>query len=220
MTGTICLPTNHLIIIFCVFIGFSAWYIHYDKKKHLDDPNYKYSDHILKSLIKNINQIKEENETQKINKQQNVENMEEKMSDFMEKRLFLNQRDVEVVYNDLIAPERRLPEHSYPTIYVKRGLNIPSRGYPDNYQMLGVLLRNNTESAYSLFGRQTYPGSNQWEYYCIGDGSDIKIPLKVRGDREMDDGQTITVPGTDPTKGDFKVKLYKYDVPRYNPYVF
>ena len=36
----------------------------------------------------------------------------------------------------------------------------------------------------------------------------------------MDDGQTITVPGTDPTKGDFKVKLYKYDVPRYNPYVF
>jgi len=86
---------------------------------------------------------------------------------------------------------------------------------------MGVLLRNNTESAFNLFGRQTFPGSNQWEYYVQGNMKDtqVKIPIKIRGDREIEDGQTVMVPGSDPSKGAYKVKLYNYDAPRYNPFV-
>lgn len=221
MGDTICLPTNHIIIIFCVFIGCAVWYIHNDKKKHLNDPNYNYNDKILTTITKNIDKNNKNNSEKTIEKLENkLENkLEEKISDFMEKRIYLTQRDRDVLYNDLHAPERRMPEYAYPTEYVKRAINMPTRGYPDNYQMLGVCLRNNTESAYSFFGRQKFPGSNQWEYYAIADNSSIKIPIKIRGDREAEDGQTIYIPGTDPSKGDYKLKLYDYDVPRYNPYV-
>ena len=88
--------------------------------------------------------------------------------------------------------------------------------------MLGIVLRNNTETAYNLFGRQTFPGSNQYEYYVQGnmDGNIVKIPIKIRGDREIEDGQGIQIPGTDPAKGAFKVQLYKLDSLRYNPHLF
>ena len=39
MSNQICLPKSHIIIIFCFFIGLSAWYIHNDKKNNLDDVN-------------------------------------------------------------------------------------------------------------------------------------------------------------------------------------
>lgn len=203
MTENICLPKTHLIIILLIFIGSAAWYIHNDKKKHLDDPSYKYNDAILDNLRKTITEIKD------------------KVDIDAERRQYLNQRDRQVVDDTLTAPERRLPEHNYPYNHVKRQINIPTRGLPDSYHLIGLILRNNTESAFNLFGRQTYPGSNQWEYYVQGSMSDtsVKIPLKIRGDREIEDGQTITVPGTDPSKGDYTVKLYNYDIPRYNPYV-
>jgi hypothetical protein len=36
--------------------------------------------------------------------------------------------------------------------------------------------------------------------------------------KEIEDNQIIFIPGTNVTKGDFKVKLYDYDIPRYIPY--
>jgi hypothetical protein len=204
MSENICLPKIHMIIIFIIFIGLTAWYIHNDKKKHINDPNYKYNDMILDNLRKSISELKNKTESYDI-----------------ERKKFLNHRDKEVLYNDFVAPERRQQEYSYPYNYVKNQLNIPSRGLPDNYHLMGVLLRNNTESAFNLFGRQTYVGSNQWEYYVQGNMKDmpVKIPIKIKGDREIEDGQTVVVDGTDPSKGDYKVKLYNFDVPRYNPYV-
>ena len=132
----------------------------------------------------------------------------------------LSVRDHDVLYNDLYPPERRMPIYNYPNQYVKRNINIPTRGLPDNYQMLGIVLRDNTETAYSLFGRQTFPGSTQYEYYIQGnmDGNIVKIPINIKGDKEIEDGQEINIPGTNKRKGDFKVQLYKLDTPRYNPY--
>ena len=202
MTENICLPKTHLTIVLLVFISLAAWYIYRDKKKHLDEPGYKYNDMVLDSLRKTITELKD------------------KVNIDTERRQFLNQRDRQVLNDNLTPPERRLPEHNYPYNYVKSQINIPTRGLPDNYHLIGVVLRNNTESAFNLFGRQTYPGSNQWEYYVQGSMSDtsVKIPINIRGDREIEDGQTISVPGTDPSKGDYTVKLYNYDQPRYNPY--
>lgn len=204
MSENICLPKTHMIIIFIIFIGIAAWYIHLDKKKNMNVPDYKYNDMILDNLRKSINDLENKTESYDI-----------------ERKKFLNHRDKEVLYNDFVAPERRQQEYTYPYNYVKNQLNIPSRGLPDNYHLMGVLLRNNTESAFNLFGRQTYVGSNQWEYYVQGNMKDmpVKIPIKIKGDREIEDGQIVVVDGTDPSKGDYKVKLYNFDVPRYNPYV-
>lgn len=201
MQDNICLPKVHLLIIFAIIIGLASWYIHNDKKKHINEPDYKYNEVLLDNIKQTINQIKERN-------------MDE------ERRIYLNNRDKQVLYNDFTAPERRQPEHAYPYDYVKREINIPTRGLPDNYHLIGIVLRNNTESAFNLFGRQKYPGSNQWEYYVKGSMSDtsVKIPIKIRGDREIEDEQEIEIPGSNLSKGEYKVKLYDYDVPRYNPY--
>lgn len=213
MGENICLPQTHLIIIICVFTGLAVWYIHGEKKKHIGEPEYKYSDQILSKIAKSIAELPE-----KIKEQE----QELVISPELEKRIALAKRDQDVIINDFAPPERRLPAHAYPDRAVREIINVPTRGHADNYQMLGVVLRNNTETAYNLFGRQTWPGSNQYEYYVQGnmDGNIVKIPIKIRGDREIEDGQAVQISGTDPAKGAFKVQLYKLDGLRYNPNLF
>ena len=138
-----------------------------------------------------------------------------------EKRLLLERRDRQAVDDDFKPPERRDPEHSYPTREVRNLINIPSRGMPDNYHSIGTLVRKSDEKILQLFGRQKYPGSNQWEYYATGmdaNGFPNKMPVKVKGDREIEDKQSIDLDWLDKSKGSFEVNLYNYDVPRYNPY--
>ena len=198
MSNVVCLSTNYLLIIFCIFVGFALIYKHFDKEKHIiNDPNYVFEDRILNKVVKKINE-----------------------SNTIDRRLYLNMRDRSVLDDDFVPPERRVPEYLYPFGYVKNQLNIPTRGYPENYQILGVLLRENTETSYNLFGRQTYPGSNLWEYYCENDKfNNVKLPIKIRGDKEIMDGDDVHVPGTDHKNGKFRVKLYKFDVPRYIPVI-
>ena len=225
MSDQFCLAKGHLLIIFCIFIGFSVWYIHNDKKKYLDDPTYKYSDTIVKKLTKTIEKLQNKVNDDLLNKnkekEEKIKYLEKQEQEDIQRRRLLEKRDNDVIYNISTPPERRQPEHAYPFPYVKNQINIPTRGLPDNYHMMGLILRNNTESAFNLFGRQTFPGSNQWEYFVQGllHNNNVKIPIKIRGDREIEDGQTISVPGMDASKGHFKVKLYNYDAPRYNPFI-
>jgi len=202
MHNTICLPLQHLLIILCVFIGFTTIY------------NEKHRQEDLSNNIEQSHppQIKPEVRYIKIE--------EPKLSPDRERREFLNNRDNMVVSNIFVAPERRQPEHSYPYNYVKEQLNIPTRGYPDNYHLQGLVLRDNTETAYKLFGRQKFPGSNQYEYFVqsVMHHNDVKIPIKIKGDKEIEDGQQIMIPGTNKGNGEFKVKLYDYDAPRYIPF--
>jgi hypothetical protein len=51
-------------------------------------------------------------------------------------------------------------------------------------------------------------------------GNIVKIPISINGNREIDDEQIIDIPGTNQTMGSFRVKLYKLNVPRYNPLFF
>lgn len=149
-----------------------------------------------------------------INKNNNFYDQEE-----YERRMFLRKRDQDVLYNDFAPPERRVNIQSYPYNYVKNNFNIATRGYPDSFQLMGIVLRNNGETVYNLFGRQTFPGSSQYEYYIQStlNNNLAKIPISIKGDKEIDDGQHINIPGHN---GKFNVKLYKYDQPRYNPYLF
>ena len=200
MSDNLCLPKTHLLIILCVFMGFTVFYLQFKKK-----PEEK--------VIYKPQQIPQQIPPQYFIVKDNDQS-------FLEKRKALEYRDSQVKYNDFKPPERRVPEYIYPDKNVKQIINIPTRGYPDNYQMLGLLLRENTETVYNLFGRQTYPGSNQYEYYAQGNmhNNNVKLPIYSKGNRELNDGDNIRIPGTDENKGYFKVKLYNLDVPRYNPF--
>ena len=128
---------------------------------------------------------------------------------------YLEYRDKSILYDPLIGPERRVPYDQYPNT-IKNFINIPTRGYPDNYQLLGLLYRDNDEKIVQLYGRPTYPGSNEYEYYATTEqnGFTNKIPFRIKGNREIEDQQHIEIPVL---KGPFKVKLYNYDTPRYYP---
>jgi hypothetical protein len=176
----------------------------------------------------NLNKLENQNKEQlKQNKEQlkqntNINNTNNTINPFIEKRLVLQNRDRMVLYNDLHPPERRDQEYAYPDKYVKSLINIPTRGLPDNYSPMGVLVRKDDEKVLQLYGRQKYPGSNEWEYYVMGnDPSSFpnKMPIQRKNKREIMDKDKIKIHWLDPSKGDFEVNLYDYDVPRYDPYV-
>ena len=218
MSNNICLPKIHLLIILCVFIGLSAWYIHFNKDKQPEYQQALLNQLMYQQLNQQLNQL-----NQPINQQLNQLNqpINQQIDDsFIEKRQILEIRDAEVKYNDFKPPERRVPEYLYPTTNVKQLINIPTRGYPDNYQLMGVLLRENTETAFNLFGRQKYSGSDQYEYYAQGTMHNNTVKLPIHHKKELYDGDEVKIPGTNEENGKFKVKLYKFDVPRYDPFEY
>ena len=198
MSDFICLPKIHLIIILILFIGFIVWSVSNNNEKVL----LKVNDSIRNTLKKNKDNYREE---------------------LIKQKQYIRNRDKHVLNDPMYAPERRVPEYQYPAVSTHSMINIPSRGYPENYQLMGMVMRNETESAYQLFGRQTYPGSSQYEYYVIGasnTGVETKIPITTNGGKEIYNNDTINIPGTNKSRGQFKVNLYNYDLPRYIPSVF
>lgn len=186
---------DNIFIIICIFIAFTVFFM-----QHNEIVNKQKEEEIRKHIEikeKQIDTIKEIND-----------------------RLFLKKRDESVLYDDFFPPERRVPSHQYPNA-IKNNINIPTRGLPDKYQLLGVASRNNTETVFNLFGRQKFPGSNQYEYYVqsTNNNSMYKIPISIKGDKEIEDNMMIHIDTMDHSKGAFTIKLYNYDAPRYNPYV-
>ena len=201
---TVCLSKSHLslILIFVIILVFIY--------KNMNNQKGTFNDKILNKLMKKINQI----ENEKINK------IENKIDNKIDNKI----ENEKVYYDDFQPPvidykNNRIINNIH-NRHVNNSINIPTRGFPEDYQLKGLLLRNNTETAYNLFGRQKFPGSSQYEYYIIAnmDRNHVKIPLKINGDKEIEDSQTINVPGTNQNNGSFTVKLYDYDVPRYIPY--
>lgn len=135
-------------------------------------------------------------------------------------RKVLENRDRTIISDPIIAPERRVDVVQYP-MTIQNTINIPTRGYPDNYQMMGIVSRESDEKILQLFGRATFPGSNQYEYYVTTSefGFQNKIPIQSRGNKEIVDGDTIHIPEFKKEKGEFRIKLYNYNTPRYNPYI-
>lgn len=208
MSNTICLPTEHYLLLMLIFIGITLYYIY--KMRNIDF-NLSLNNDSLSQLSKQLNVL----DDVPIMTRNSIGVTEP------EKRLYLENRDKEAIYNELKPPEKRLPEYQYPDRYVRNRINIPTRGLPDNYHAVGTLVRKEDEKILQLFGRQTFPGSNQWEYYVTGAdtyGFPNKMPISVRGNREIDDKQRIHVGFLDKKKGDFEANIYNFDVPRYNPY--
>lgn len=220
MSEKICFSNiSFFIIVFLLIIilGFIYYNIYSQLLLIKQNQNIKQKQIVKKQkTIQNNQEIIQNNqETTQYNQQEIQFNQEA-----IKKREILEYRDSQVKYNDFKPPERRMPEHEYPDNRLKQIINVHTRGEPDNYQLMGVLLRDNTESAFNLFGRQKYPGSNQYEYYAQGkmQYNDVKLPINNNG-KELYDNDKVRILGTDESKGDFTVNLYKFDEPRYNPFL-
>lgn len=137
-------------------------------------------------------------------------------------------KDFERLVNPLLPPER-----SYENLY-RVPVNMPTRGWSENYQQFGVISQG--DRILPIFGRNLWRGSNKWNYYTSTDGfQSVKLPVFFKGRDcqddtvgcdEIYDGDTVQVPqyangnGREENPGDFKASVYKYDKPRYIPWVW
>ena len=104
-------------------------------------------------------------------------------------------------------------------------INIRTRGSPTEYQQIGIL--TNEKDVRPIYGRQTYRGSNQWNYYSSLDSNlSTKIPIfkstdkctDERGCTEINDGDSVTIGNQDATTYTFT--RYSNDSFRYIPDIF
>ena len=125
------------------------------------------------------------------------------------------QRDHAALSNPLYPPYRRMPRHVYGR---KVPFNFPTRGYVDNFQYIGNLIRNNDERIVKLFGRQKYPRSTEYEYYgMMSDNGGSQVKVQISNSKELYNGDIVRIPLLN--NSTFKVQLHKLDEPRYNPYI-
>lgn len=141
--------------------------------------------------------------------------------DYLKVPDFVKQYDYQKAYDPLEQPVRRIPRHEIHPYYLKQLIDLPTRGYPDNFTQIGILVKeddpskNQDNKILRLFGRQEYPGSERYEYYtAINSGLDqIKIPIETRR-RELYDDDMIYIREL---KDHYRVHLHRYDQPKYYP---
>jgi hypothetical protein len=133
----------------------------------------------------------------------------------------------ERTYNS--APDLR----GFPTHVSTTPINIPTSGYPQSYQQIGVLTTpGGTETSASptrtilpLFGRKLGTNRDRWNYYTRTDGiNPVQVPLQFKrrncdddlGCEEINDGDSIGVPIMGQS---FTASIYRNSTPRYIPTV-
>jgi hypothetical protein len=123
--------------------------------------------------------------------------------------------DLNRLVNPMIPPLRRGP-FNYTGATPEFPVNMPTRGEYGPFQTMGYLFNStNPDQAMPLMGRKIH--SNQYEYYTFHHNNpNIKIPIKIKGDREIDDEEAVQVP-IYPNQT-FTAKVYDIDHPRYIPY--
>ena len=101
-------------------------------------------------------------------------------------------------------------------------INIPTQGLPESFQMTGNI--NVDGKMLPLYGRRTMMGSSdRWNYYTRTDTfNPVPIPLRYKNKDCMDDigcqelysGEQVHLDGTGE---EGKVRLFRYDGPKYVP---
>jgi len=220
-----CIPRFTFLILIVIISAFTIFYSMGNKRRtnneiiKIINQKEKSKDNKDVEIIKYVNNkydIKNHNIIEKSKKQIKQEKQLEDIHDQ------LTERDQRVIYDPIKEPARRLPRHLFNKNTIKRYINIPTRGYPDNYQLVGLLSRQADEKFLQLYGRQKYPGASQWEYYVRGrdlSGLETKIPISVHNDKEIYDNDEIDVPLLDSGKGKFKAQIYEIDTLKYNPFI-
>ncbi len=200
--GFFCFDTQTaglIIAISVLFIGFHAFY----KKSNIDTlTQLKQENYQL--LEKRINQL-ENKETVVVSPSPTVDAM-------------LVNRDFERIVNPLLPPER-----SYNSTY-RVPINMPTRGFSDNYQQVGAI--NSGDKILPLYGRPRWPGASRWNYYTSTDSfQSVKLPVNFKnrdcldenGCDEVYDGDSVGIPQFGQER-EFKANIYRLDKPFYLPF--
>ena len=109
---------------------------------------------------------------------------------------------------------------------IDRGIpiNVRTRGMPEPYHQMGILTSG--EDVRPLYGRETYRGSNRYNYYSSLDSNlSTKIPIfktndkctDERGCNEISDGDTVRIGNINNTEYIFT--KYSDDRYRYIPFI-
>jgi len=140
-----------------------------------------------------------------------------------------NDKDLDIKIFSLQNDEEELeePKRYYDSKYTTRNrmrINVPTRGEPPEYQQVGILTdTDNPENIKPLYGRQTYRGSGQWNYFTSLDSHlATKIPIELdnndctdeRGCKEIYKNDTLTVNADN----EYRSNIYQTYAPRYIPY--
>lgn len=102
--------------------------------------------------------------------------------------------------------------------------NYPTRGPPEQYDMVGFLQDNeDPNKLQQLYGRRTYPNSNNWNYYVKSDQyHQIPIPVTIDGKnctdetgcKELQNKDNINVFNKQQTATIYKPEPYYYNPTR------
>lgn len=123
--------------------------------------------------------------------------------------------DMQRMHHPLAPPVRRGPFGGLPAGGSTVPILTPTRGEYGSFEQVGFLHNaNDTDQAMPLVGRRLH--SNQYEYYTFHHNNpQVKIPIKLTGNKEISDGDAITVTGYGTQ---LTAKIYDLDSPRYIPY--
>ena len=131
---------------------------------------------------------------------------------------------IEEKENEIKEPRKYYDSRSYPRR--RMAINVPTRGEPPEYQQVGILTGESgeEETIKPLYGRQTYRGSNQWNYFTSLDSHlATKIPVYIEnqdctdegGCHELHRGGSVSMGQGGPT---YNTSIYGNAGPRYLPY--
>jgi hypothetical protein len=112
-------------------------------------------------------------------------------------------------FQPMMPPLRRGPLNLGPG-----GANRRRYGYGVFNQMGYLRNPDNVDQVMPLMGRQIH--SQQFEYYTFHHNNpDVKIPIKISGDKEINDGESVAL---EAYAKPFQAKIYDLDTPRYVPW--
>ena len=141
-------------------------------------------------------------------------------------------RDI-IQINNIVKEEEeesKEPRKYYDSRFYPRkrmAVNVPTRGEPPEYQQVGILTGESGEedTIKPLYGRQTYRGSNQWNYFTSLDSHlSTQIPVYMnnqdctdeRGCHELHKGGAVSMGQSGNT---YNASIYGNIAPRYIPYI-
>ena len=236
--GVICINTNNAICI--ISICFIIIYVLnkenykklYDKINFLQNKQNNHESHLSQNISSNTMVMTPEEDSYNMNVIKNPLTPPLKRNYHLE--------------NEVESLQNRFNINTRQRAIVDSGQNLRNRGIPINietresdgdFQQMGILYKNNItdeekapgnntdNNVLPLYGKPTYRGSNKFLYYTETDKlNPVKIPITVNskdctddmGCDELSNGSSVNIPSYN---GSFNVKIYKFNKPRYIPYV-
>ena len=175
---------------------------------------------IVQNSLKNTEQIHNKINDTNIHTQRIVN---EQLSNLNHQRVISSRNDLflDRIRNPLVPPEE--------TYMGRRGIpiNTKTRGEPNTFQQVGYMYSDSGDKQLPIYGRQTYPGSNKWNYYTANDQyNSIKMPItkdkqdcmRNEGCVQINDGDTGIKLEDGNSSKNYTVKKYEYSSPKYIPF--